>query len=86
MLGGVFSGANFVVPRTSESAMKKTAGELVEMIPVEERDDRNGPRVVAWCPLCQRQFSAQARNSFSELRAAAVNSVVTHIRCVHPEN
>ena len=83
--GGV-SGVNLAAGWASEGGMKKTAGELIEMIPVVEQYDGKEVRVVARCPVCHQTFSSTAPGTLSDLRATAVNSAVTHIRCVHPED
>ncbi|MEO7414484.1 MAG: hypothetical protein ABIZ81_14120 [Opitutaceae bacterium] len=65
--------------------MKKTAGELIETIPVEEEARGAEIRVVAWCPVCRKQFVAPLGGNIAEARASAVNTAVAHIRCLHPE-
>ena len=66
--------------------MKKTAGELMETIPVEERFEGSELRVVAWCPVCQKQFFATAPGTIAEMRGVVVNTAITHVRCFHPED
>ena len=86
MSGGVVSNDNFVPRNASVAGMKKTAGELIEKIPVEEKFEGSEIRVVAWCPICRKQFFSSAPGTIPEMRSSVVNTAVTHIRCFHPED
>jgi hypothetical protein len=66
--------------------MKKTAGELIEAIAVEEKIEGTEVRVVALCPVCGKQFPSTFPGSVAEMRTTVVNTAVTHIRCFHPED
>lgn len=70
----------------SKATMKKTAGELIETIPVEETCEGAEFRVTAWCPVCRKRFSPGVPGTAAEMRTMVVNTAVTHIRCFHPED
>lgn len=86
ILSEVVFGENFPGEPASNFWMKKTAGELIETIPVEEKYEGAEIRVMAWCPVCQKRFSPGVPGTAAEMRTMVVNTAVTHIRCFHPED
>jgi len=86
MSRGVVSNDNFGPGHASVVEMKKTAGELIEKIPVEEKLEGAEIRVVALCPVCGKQFLSSLPGTVAEMRMSVVNTAVTHVRCFHPED
>ncbi|MEO6567200.1 MAG: hypothetical protein ABIO94_00440 [Opitutaceae bacterium] len=66
--------------------MKKTAAELSESIPVVATVENFVVKMKAACPLCGQLFCFSTHEDIVQMRASTINSVITHIRCLHPED
>ena len=66
--------------------MKKTATELSESIPVLATVENSVVKVKAACPFCGQLFCCSTHEGVVQMRASTINSVITHIRCLHPDD
>jgi hypothetical protein len=65
--------------------MKRTAGELIEIIPIREEFKGATIQVSAICPFCGHEIQKVSPGNDEAVKEAALNGVISHIRCTHHE-